>query len=210
MNTTAYQVGQMQANCYFLVNGHDALIIDPGDSAEFLLEIVSRQSLNVHGILATHGHFDHVMAAGEIQVALDVPFYLHSEDAFLLDRIGATARHFLGYEPYIIPPKGVVDLNPGVIHIGPFSLDVISTPGHTPGSVCMYHRGEGSVFVGDLLFQGGGIGRYDFSYSDKKQLIQSIQHLLATVPDETIMYSGHGESSIMEVEQQYLDYAGLW
>jgi glyoxylase-like metal-dependent hydrolase (beta-lactamase superfamily II) len=210
MNILTYQVGQMQANCYFLIDGHDALVIDPGDSGEFLLEIISRQSLNVHAILATHGHFDHIMAAGEMQLALGVPFYIQQHDMFLLERIGDTAKHFLGYEPYVLAPKDVLNMELGSVNIGPFALNIISTPGHTPGSVCIYHQGEGSVFVGDLLFHGGGIGRYDFSYSDKKQLIQSIKHLLATVPDETIMYSGHGESSIMEVEQQYLDHAGLW
>jgi glyoxylase-like metal-dependent hydrolase (beta-lactamase superfamily II) len=210
MNVLTYQVGSMQANCYFLVDSDkNTLIIDPGDSADFLLEEVSRLHLHVEAIVATHGHFDHIMAAGEMQMALQVPFYIHKDDVFLLSRVEETARHFLGFEPFVIKPQHVVPVVVGDWPVGSFDLEVVHVPGHTPGSVCLYSRDVGCVFVGDLVFQGGSIGRYDFSYSDKTQLIQSIDRLNKQLPGETIVYSGHGESSILEDEMMLLQELGI-
>ena len=199
----------MQANCYLLTQDEDAVIIDPGDDADFLLEEVSRRGLRVHALVATHGHFDHLMAAGELQMALQVPFYLHPHDAFLLARLEETARHFLGFEPYVVKPQQVSDIVRGSWSVGPFTWDVIPTPGHTPGSVCLYSKSDGYVIVGDLLFAGGGIGRYDFSYSNKSELVQSIQHIAAYVPGETRMFSGHGDESILEDEVGLLKLQGI-
>jgi len=209
MKIQTYQVGQMQCNCYFLIDDHDCVIIDPGDSAETLLEEVSRQNLNVHALIATHGHFDHIMAAGEMQLALNVPFYIHADDEFLLSRLESTAAHFLGYEPYVIKPQVVKHISSSKLHLPPFNFEIILTPGHTPGSVCLYQNSAGMAFVGDLLFHGGGVGRFDFSYSNKQDLFSSINHLVKKLPGETIIHSGHGESSILEEEESLLRQQGL-
>ena len=84
MKITTYPLGQLQANCYLLVHDKDCILIDPADDASFLLEEISRQNLNLVAMLATHGHFDHVMAVGEIQLSLKVPFYIHGKDLFLI------------------------------------------------------------------------------------------------------------------------------
>src|SRR3990167_10226457 len=105
MKIYTYPLGELQANCYFLVHDKDCIIIDPADSADFILEKIQIENLKVHAVFATHGHFDHVMAAGELQISLDVPFYIADEDLFLLKRVAETAKHFLGHSPPIIPPK---------------------------------------------------------------------------------------------------------
>ncbi len=200
MKILTYPLGELQANCYFLIQDKDCVIIDAGDSADFILEEVSRQNLNVKAIIATHGHFDHVMAVGELQASLDVPFYISSKDQFLLDRVAETAKHFLGHVPIVIPIKSSEDLVAGEIQISNFTFQILATPGHTPGSVCIYSKEDSTLFTGDTLFKDG-IGRYDFSYSNKKQLFESINNLFVTLPDETLIYPGHGDPSTLGAEQ---------
>jgi hydroxyacylglutathione hydrolase len=201
MHIYRYPLGQMQANCYFLIEGNSCLIIDPGDSADFILEKVMRENLQVKGILATHGHFDHIMAVGEIQMSLDIPLYIHKEDAFLLKRIGESAKYFLGYDPVVIPPSKSITITPGIFEIDDFSFEVIHVPGHTPGSCCFYFKDVGVLFTGDTLFLQG-VGRYDFSYSNKDLLKQSLQKLFQ-LPEETRVLSGHGEETTIGFEKKY-------
>lgn len=191
MKIATYPLGELQANCYFLTIDKDCLIIDAGDSADFILEKVQRENLNIIAVFATHGHFDHLMAAGEIQLSLGCPFYIADEDLFLLKRVRETAKHFLGAAPPIIQPKETTNLAAGKTKIGPFELEILATPGHTPGSRCLYFKKDSSLFTGDVLFKEG-IGRYDFSYSNKQELFQSINRLKA-LPEDTLVYSGHGE-----------------
>lgn len=200
MKVLTYPLGELQANCYFLIQDKDCVIIDAGDSADFILEEVSRQNLNVKAIVATHGHFDHVMAVGELQASLDVPFYVSSNDQFLLDRVAETAKHFLGHIPIVIPIKESTDLGQNSLKATGFKLQVIPTPGHTPGSVCIYSKEESALFTGDTLFKDG-IGRYDFSYSNRKELLTSINNLFDSIPEETLIYPGHGDPSTLGEEK---------
>jgi len=195
MKIIRYSLGQMRANCYFLVEGDSCLIVDPGDEADFLTEEIQRQKLQPVAILATHGHFDHVMAVGEIQRSFPIPLYLQEADLFLIKRLNATAQHFLGYNPYCLPPTIIKKLEKGDWEIGNFKLQVITSPGHTPGGCCFYFKDEQVVFTGDTLFKDG-IGRYDFSYSNKKDLDESIAKIL-TLPEGTTIYSGHGDETVI-------------
>lgn len=201
-------MGQLQANCYFLIKGEDCIIVDPADDASFLLEEIQRRRLNLKGLLTTHGHFDHIMAVGEIQLSFDTPLYLGKEDQFLVDRLEETAEYFLGFKPAIIKPTNIKYLEGKKINIGSFAFEVITCPGHTPGGVSYYFPSEKVVFTGDTLFKGS-IGRFDFSYCDKRELSQSLVKL-SKLPDETRVLSGHGEATtIMEEKnnlQQFLNY----
>lgn len=199
MNIITHRVGELQANCYFLVKDKECLIIDPGDSADFLLEEISRNNYTVTAIIATHGHFDHVMAVGEMQLALGVPFYMNHDDEFLIKRLGETAKYFLGYEPHVLKPQTIINLLPGNRTIDEFKFSVIHTPGHTPGSSCLYFKEEDILFTGDTLFKAG-IGRYDFSYSDKKELFRSLYEIFK-LPDETLVNSGHGDPTTIGEEK---------
>lgn len=203
MKIVKYSLGQLQANCYFLVNGQDCLIIDPADDASFILEELQRHQLNLVGMLATHGHFDHVMATGEIQQSVDIPLHIYKDDLFLIKRLGQTAQHFLGYQPIILPIKKIENLdNENSLKIENFKLKTIHTPGHTPGSCCFYFKEENSLFTGDTLFKEG-IGRTDLSYSSKEDLKKSLKKIFK-LPEETVVYSGHGEETILEEETKTL------
>lgn len=195
MKILQYPLGQLQANCYFLIQDNDCLIIDPADDASFILEELQRRNLRLAAMFATHGHFDHVMAAGEIQKSFNVPLYIFEEDMFLIDRLIQTAEHFLGYKPVIFKPVTVNQLT-----VIDFPFQIIKTPGHTPGSVCYYFEKEQIIFTGDTLFKQG-IGRYDHSYSSKKDLMQSIKKILK-LPEETIIYPGHGEETSVKFLQK--------
>ena len=197
-----YSLGLLQANCYFLIEENDLILIDPGDGVPFILEEIQRKRLNLKAIFATHGHFDHIGAVGEIQKSFDVPFYINEKDLFLVERLNETAKYFLGYNPYFLPPKNIKELNNKKFHFSRFTFDVISTSGHTPGSVCFYFQKEKLVFTGDTLFKNG-IGRYDFSYSDKRELFESLKKILS-LPDETLIYPGHGKQTVIGDEKHQI------
>lgn len=193
MQVIRMPLGQLQTNCFLLIENSECLIIDPADEAAFILEEIQRRKLKLVSLLATHGHFDHVLAVGEVQRSIPVPLYLFEEDQFLIKRLNETAKYFLGFDPYALKPEKYVYLQEKKMKIGEFNFEIIRTPGHTPGSCCFYFEKENVVFTGDTLFRGG-IGRYDFSYSDKKTLLKSIKKILS-LPSETKVLSGHGEQT---------------
>ena len=186
-------VGHMQANCYLISDEktHETLIIDPGDDAEYITDLIQHYALLPTQILATHGHVDHIMAAAPLQLMYDIPFFVHPADRFLLDRAVASAEYFLGPGPWLAPTNDQ-PLRTGTQMFGNISLDIIETPGHTPGSVCFRLPGN-HLITGDLLFAGGAVGRTDFSYGDMTQLAHSLQKL---PPERSItIYPGHGPTA---------------
>jgi glyoxylase-like metal-dependent hydrolase (beta-lactamase superfamily II) len=199
MQILKYSLGELQASCYLVIQNEECLIIDPGDEADLILEEIKRKRLKPVAILATHGHFDHVMAAGEIQASYDIPFYIDKKDRFLIERLDRTAAHYLTYQPVMLPIRKIEYLKEGQLKIEDLKLKVLSTPGHTPGSVCFYSKEEGVLFTGDTLFKDG-IGRYDFSYASKKEIYKSLNKILE-LPDTTIVYPGHGEDTLIQTEQ---------
>lgn len=207
MRVIIFSLGQLQANCYFLIEGNECLIIDPADEASFILEELQRRRLTLIGMLATHGHFDHIMAAGEIQMSLKASLYIFKEDLFLIKRLNETAKYFLGYDPNSLQPKEIKYLTEERLQVSSYKFQVLHTPGHTPGSASFYFKKENVIFTGDTLFKKA-IGRYDFSYSDKKQLKKSLQ-LLLKMPDDTIVYPGHGEKTSIKNERDVLNSYSL-
>lgn len=199
MEILTYPLGQLQANCYILVKDNQCIVIDPGDSADFILEIILRKNLKLQAILGTHGHFDHVMAVGEMQLNYPVPFYLHSKDLFLIERLQNTAEHFLEHKPIVLPPQNIISLTEGELKIERFIFQIISTPGHTPGSCCFYFEEEQVLFTGDTLFKDG-IGRTDFKYGRPLELRHSLDKIFALKGVITV-YSGHGEETLLEIEK---------
>lgn len=222
MQVIKFSLGQLAANCYFLVKDKKCLIIDPADEAAFILEKIVRENLELVGMVATHGHFDHIMAAGEIQLSYDVPLYIHEKDLFLVKRMQSTAKHFLGHNPHMLEPKRIEKLQGRTERVGPFKFEMIRTPGHTPGSCCfVFHLGgvpqaqhhlrggrpdvedertKKILFSGDTLFKSG-IGRYDFSYSSFQDLQRSLKKLFE-MPKNTLVYPGHGEKTTIGEERK--------
>ena len=143
------------------------------------------------------------MAAFAVQKTFGIPFFIHGADAFLLPRMNESAQHFLGITSVDPPP--VIDrmLRDGeILRVGKLLLKVFETPGHTPGSVCLYHAGSASLFCGDLLFAHGDVGRTDFSYSDAVALRGSIDRVLG-YPQATALYAGHGSSTTIGSERPH-------
>ncbi len=202
MNILSFPLGQLQANCYFAIEGSACVIIDPADDASFILEEVQRRKLHPVALFATHGHFDHVMAAGEIQLSFDIPLYIGDRDMFLIKRLDETAERFLGYKPTIVAPKYIIFLKQRKLEIKGLKFEIVYTPGHTPGSVCFYFKNKGVLFTGDTVFKEG-IGRYDHSYSSRKDVRNSLKKIVK-LPKETIMYPGHGEKTSVENERKAL------
>jgi glyoxylase-like metal-dependent hydrolase (beta-lactamase superfamily II) len=204
MNVERLVVGQLATNCYlaFCPKVREAVIIDPGDDGDFVIRKALDLNLKPKFILATHGHFDHLLSAKELQVNFKIPFLIHRADLFLLKRVKSTADYFLDFKgfPELAegPPRVERYLEEGeIISFGKEQLKILETPGHTPGGVSFYT--EGALFSGDTLFCRG-VGRTDLSYSSFKALQDSLQKLFR-LPPRTVVYPGHGEETNLAAER---------
>jgi len=191
MKFVVFTLGSLQTNCYLLENDGRCVVIDAADSADFILEYTQREKLQIEVVIATHGHFDHVLAAGEICASTGADFWVNPEDDFLLKRTEKTARHFLQRDPLMMPFPVPTALKEGTFELAGIKIDVIHTPGHTPGSCCLYVKDEAAIFTGDVVFKDG-IGDYQHKYSSKADLLASL-HKLAKLPPMTRVNPGHGE-----------------
>ena len=181
-----------------------AVLIDPGDEVDMLLDIVTRQSLSVKYILLTHAHVDHVTGVGRAKAALNAPVYLHRDDKFLYDAVPEQAAMF-GFHAENPPPiDHFYDLNHRLT-FGDFDVHVHHTPGHCPGGVCLQIGPSGArgrdLFVGDTLF-AGGIGRTDLPGADYDTLMRSIKNVLFALGDDANVYPGHGPKTTIGQERR--------
>jgi len=192
-----FSVGQMASNAYVVWDETDeAIIIDPGDDAGVISDFILQNNLTPKKIIATHGHFDHIMAVLELKLAFNIPFLIHKKDEFLVNRMQDSAKHFLKTDPGPNPkPDGYLKNNQK-IKIGTSVYEIIHTPGHTPGSVSLINESAKVIFVGDLIFADGYVGRTDFKYSNKADLKKSIRAVLK-LPGEYKVLSGHGEETFI-------------
>jgi len=200
-------VGQLATNCYLLTDRitQETLIVDPGDDAEYITECLNRLQTKPKAIVATHGHFDHILAVRALQLAYRIPFFLHPADLFLVKQMAVRANHYLPEKIKDPPPvvtKTLADRDE--LTIGKLAFRVSATPGHTPGSVSLYCQSEKIVLVGDLVFAHGAVGRTDFSYSDNSGLRQSLQKIFS-LPAYTVVYPGHGEPTTIEREKIFFN-----
>ena len=165
------------------------LLIDPGDD----LPTLARLAGGIKAILLTHGHFDHMLAAEELQKRTGVPVYVHPLDAPMLSDASLSA-----YNPEVssLPQPGHIAYTAYPESL--FGFRVLHTPGHTPGSVCLYREEEKVLFSGDTLFQAG-FGRTDLAGGSMHQLLSSLRTLLA-LPRDVRVYPGHGESTTIDEE----------
>lgn len=196
-------VGLLDVNCYVLgcERTRKAVVIDPGDDVADILAALRRHDLAVEGIIATHGHFDHVLAARPLQEATRAPFYLHPADRFLLGGMRRTSLSWTGRDPGE-PPETVADLTPGeTLRIGDLTLTVRPTPGHSPGGVTLVDEKARWVFTGDALF-AGSIGRWDLPGGDLEVLLRGIREQILTLPDDYVVLPGHGPRSTVGAERR--------
>jgi len=183
-------VGPIAENCFIVSKeGADkALVVDPGEEPERILAEVEQTGATVEAILITHCHFDHVGAVAPLARATGAPVYVPEiEVPVLADIMSFT---FPGFGPYESYDADETVKGGEALELAGLTLDVLSTPGHSPGHVTFAVRGEGAIFSGDVLFQGS-VGRVDLPGADGPTLLRSIQSLLDSHPAETVVHPGH-------------------
>lgn len=203
MRVETLTVGLFQENCYLAGDDRtgQGVIIDPGDEASRIIEAAEMTGWKFKMIINTHAHIDHVMAVFDIKKRLNVPFYLHQADEVLLANLPKQAAMF-GLSVEDIPTVDAYLADGGKINAGGVEFSVIHTPGHTFGGVSLYVESEKVIFAGDTLFNGS-IGRTDLYGGDFETLIHSIRSRLFVLPDEVVVYPGHGPVTAIGYEKRY-------
>ena len=204
IQTIKLTLGPVATNCYIVgdTDTGDAIIIDPVDSASTILQAVADQGWTVREILATHGHFDHVMASAEVKAATGAPFRFHEKDLPLVQNMPRAVQAWLGIDvPPAAEPDGFVQEG-DTITVGAIQLDVLFTPGHAPGHVSYVMHSEKTVFSGDVLFRDS-IGRTDLPEANYDTLMESIVTQLLPLGDEYRVMPGHMENTTIGFERQH-------
>lgn len=193
--------GPLDVNCYIIgcEKTRKAAVIDPGGHVEQILERLKKHQLDVAMIINTHGHFDHIGGNGGLLKATGAELIIHRDDRPLLDRAAEHAAAFgLQAEP---SPEPTRQLEGGeTLELGELSLQVIHTPGHSPGGMCLLV--DDCLLVGDTLF-AGSIGRTDLPGGNHQQLISNIKEKLLPLPEDTKVYPGHGPMTTIGEEKLY-------
>jgi hydroxyacylglutathione hydrolase len=175
-----------------------AAVIDPAAAANELAAETANRGLDMIALVNTHGHLDHISGNGEIKARFKVPLYIHAADRPLLADPQRNMSAFT--EALVISPDADAILNDGdVLAIGAESLTVLHTPGHTAGGICLYQ--PGLLIAGDTLFCGG-VGRTDLPGGNEQAIMHSIRTKLYSLPDETLVYSGHGPTTSIGEEKR--------
>jgi len=208
LNIEKLVVGALMTNCYIV--GDDAtgkgIVIDPGGDGERILEAVRRLKLDIVLIVDTHGHFDHIMANKEVMEGTGAPLAIHPDDARMLTNPLRSFAVFMG--KWSSSPPATVMLKEGdTVEFGSAKLQVLHTPGHSSGSISLWCPEEKVVFSGDVLFHQG-IGRTDFPGGSYRVLAQTIREKLFTLPDDTVVYSGHGSETTIGFERAHNPFVG--
>jgi hydroxyacylglutathione hydrolase len=191
--------GPFQANCWIVGDGGDqGFVVDPGFELERVLEGVESLGLEAVRILGTHGHLDHAYGVEELSRRLGASYALHPADGFLLEALTDQAQWFGLETPRV--PRVDADLVDGeVLEIGELAVEVVHTPGHTPGGCCLLVSGH--AFVGDTLF-AGAIGRTDLPGGDWEVYQRTLRERVLAWPDDLIIHSGHGEDTTIAAERR--------
>lgn len=197
-------LGDFETNCYVVradESATDCLVIDIGFGAEELVESLDEHKWNPTAVVLTHGHADHIVGLDLLRGRFPaVKVYIHKLDARLLADPRANLSTLVLRSYSAAPADALLDDGDTIEEAG-LRLEVLHTPGHTPGGICLYARDDRLVFVGDTLF-AGSVGRTDFPGGDTDQLIRSIKTKLLTLPDETVIYPGHGMRSTIAREKR--------
>jgi glyoxylase-like metal-dependent hydrolase (beta-lactamase superfamily II) len=195
-----FPLGPFQANAYLLVgpSGTRAALIDPGLEVEAVLDAVRRRGLTVEWILNTHGHLDHTAGNAAAKRGTGAPLAIHREDVVWLERLQAQGVAF-GIQVEDSPAPDVVLEDGQRLPFDGLTLEVLHTPGHSPGSVCF--RADDLLFVGDTLFRGS-VGRTDLPGGSWEVLERSIRHRLLVLPDALPCWPGHGPETTLGEERR--------
>ena len=196
-------------NCYIVQDEKtkETMVIDPGGSPDKIIEMLDTIKAKVKYILLTHCHGDHISAVGPVKEKFGGTILIHRADKDGLEDTGINLTDHIGLKGLTIEGDARID-DDDLIHVGDIEFKVIHTPGHTCGSICLYCEKEKMLFAGDTLFRGAW-GRTDLPTSSFEQIIDSITKKLMTLPEETIVYPGHGKSTMIKEEEPiYLELRG--
>jgi glyoxylase-like metal-dependent hydrolase (beta-lactamase superfamily II) len=197
-----FPVGPLQCNCSVIGDegSHEAMVVDPGDEIERVLELLRRHGLKLKMIAVTHGHIDHIGGAGKLHKATGAPVYMNEADQMQIKLLPLQAA-WIGMRP---PGEVKIDHALGdadKLTVGDLSATVLHTPGHTEGSVCLYFDAQKKLVAGDTLF-AGSIGRTDLPGGNFEKIMRSLQQRVLALPDETVVVPGHGPLTSIGEERQ--------
>jgi hydroxyacylglutathione hydrolase len=195
-------VGPLQCNCSIIGDEttREAIVIDPGDDIEDILSLVKKHNLTVKQIVITHAHIDHVGGAQKLRAATGAPILLNQNDYDLLKMLDMQAA-WIGMRS---PGKVEIDhslADADTVQAGSLSANVLHTPGHTEGSICLYFPAENKLIAGDTLF-AGSIGRTDLPGGSFQKIVNSLHERVLALPDGTVVVPGHGPLTTIGEERQ--------
>lgn len=190
MKITRVEVMPLGTNCYLAYDETtgEGIVIDPGGSPELIKKAIDRDDVKVVAIINTHGHWDHIGANTEIKEYTGAPLYIHQADKPYLTDPALNISNMMGTRSVSVDADGILQEG-DTVHFGNCTLQVIHTPGHTPGGICLY--GEQTLFSGDTLFYCS-VGRSDLPGGSYSALVQGIKDKLMVLPDATKVCPGHG------------------
>jgi hydroxyacylglutathione hydrolase len=194
-------VGPLQCNCSILGDetSHEAIVVDPGDDIPRIMAILQRHHLTVKQILITHAHIDHIAGAARLKELTGAPVLYNPRDLPLVKMMDVQASWLGVATPEVRPPDDTLEEGQ-VIGITGLTGNVLATPGHTQGSVCLHLPSQKLLIAGDTLF-AGSVGRTDLPGGDSRALLHSIHDKLLPLPDETIVVPGHGPKTTIGEER---------
>ena len=206
MTIEHYVVGPIQTNCYFAINSitGDLLVVDPGASGERLAEIAREKGYQPLAILLTHGHYDHVDGIEDFVAAFpdrEIPVYAHQDEKEILRDARMNLSGDMSWTGHKKYDADVFVRDHEKLSLAGFSIEVLHTPGHTPGGCCYYIAEEQVLFSGDSLFCGS-VGRTDFPGGSMHQLVRSVKEQCLTLPEETVVLPGHEAASTIGDEKR--------
>lgn len=194
-------VGMNQTNCYIVGCGETlrAVAIDPGGEGDRIVRRIESEGLDVEYVLITHAHFDHIGGIASVVRSTGAKLAIHPNERPLLEARGGATMWGLDIEA---SPPPDVELSKGqIVEVGTLSLEVLLTPGHSPGGVTFHEPEERVAFVGDVLFSQG-VGRTDLPGGQREMLMHSIKEVLFQLPDDTVVYPGHGPKTTIGREKR--------
>jgi hydroxyacylglutathione hydrolase len=195
-------VGALQCNCSILGDeaSGEAIVVDPGDDIPRIIAILDRHKLTVKQILITHAHIDHIAGAARLKKLTGAPILYNPRDLPLVKMMDAQAGWLGMATPEVLPPDDTLE-DGRIISITGLTGNILHTPGHTQGSVCLHLPTENLLLAGDTLF-AGSVGRTDLPGGDGPTLIRSIHEKLLPLPDETVVIPGHGQKTTIGEERE--------
>jgi glyoxylase-like metal-dependent hydrolase (beta-lactamase superfamily II) len=199
MNIEIVITGPLGVNTYIIENNGNAVIIDAGGNEEDIEAHLEAKGLKPVALVNTHGHFDHIGAIQPLAAKFGIPFYMHKDDEFLLAQ-GKKVMQMYGFGDMETPVVTNALEHGQKLELGGINIEIIHTPGHTPGGCCFYIKDMKSVITGDTLFLES-VGRTDFPYSSTESLVKSINERLFTLDEATVVYPGHGAHSTIGHEK---------